>query len=110
MPNFHDFTINDFAVLIRRRSNARWAFLLTVGAWIFSGAWSLVFGASLSVVDLRCEYLSSPLGMDELQPRLSWRIESSERGVRQTAYEIVVASELGKIDSPDLWDSMRQER
>jgi len=43
--------------------------------------------------------------MDETHPRLSWRIESSERGERQSAYEIMVASEFGKLDSPDLWDS-----
>jgi len=79
--------------------------LLMLGIWIFSGAWSLVLGASLAAVDLRCEYLASPLGLDELHPRLSWRIESSERGEKQTAYEILVVSELGKIDSPDLWDS-----
>jgi alpha-L-rhamnosidase len=64
-----------------------------------------VLAASLTAVDLRCEYLTSPLGLDEPHPRLSWRIESSERGEWQSAYEILVASELGKIDSPDLWDS-----
>jgi alpha-L-rhamnosidase len=72
---------------------------------MLSGAWTLALGASLRVVDLRCEYLQSPLGIDEAHPRLTWRLESSERGERQTAYEILVASELGKIDSPDLWDS-----
>jgi Alpha-L-rhamnosidase N-terminal domain./Bacterial alpha-L-rhamnosidase. len=105
MSLLHDFAINDFASPIPRRSMLRSAFLLTLGIWSFSGAWSLGFGASLTAVDLRCEYLKAPLGLDELHPRLTWRLESSERAVKQTAYEILVASELGKIDSPDLWDS-----
>lgn len=37
-------------------------------------------------VDLRCEYLTDPLGVDVLQPGLSWRIASDRRGVRQTDY------------------------
>src|SRR5260221_14227246 len=41
---------------------------------------------------LRCEYRVNPLGIDEAQPRLTWRIESNERGQRQTAYRILVAS------------------
>jgi alpha-L-rhamnosidase len=105
MPILHDFAINDFATPHFARLSFRRIAILIFGIWIFSGAWSVVLGASLSAVDLRCEYLSSPLGLDELHPRLTWRVESSERGERQTAYEILVASEVGKIDSPDLWDS-----
>jgi alpha-L-rhamnosidase len=84
------------------------AAILIFGIWIFSGAWNLVLGASLSGVDLRCEYLRSPIGLDEIHPRLSWQIESLERGEKQTAYQIVVASttyKLSKFGSPDLWDS-----
>lgn len=105
MSLFHDFAINDFASRVPSRRIARWAFLSTIGIWIFSGAWSLVLGASLAPVSLRCEYLSSPLGLDEPHPRLTWRVESSERGEKQTAYQIVVASDPNKLDSPDLWDS-----
>src|SRR5215475_5349444 len=61
-------------------------YILLFGIWIFSAAWNLGFGASLTAVDLRCEYLTSPLGLDEPQPRLSWRLESSDRGEWQSAY------------------------
>ena len=52
--------------------------------------------ADTSLQHLRCEYLTDPLGIDVAQPRLSWKLESGdlkpERGVRQSAYQILVAS------------------
>ncbi len=58
-------------------------------------------------VRLRCEYLTNPLGIDEVAPRLSWIVESPERGERQSAYQILVASspELLAAGQGDLWDS-----
>jgi alpha-L-rhamnosidase len=81
--------------------------VLIFGIWSFFRAWSLGFGASLTAVSLRCEYLQSPLGLDEPQPRFTWRVESTERGEKQTAYQIVVATDSSKFDSPDLWDSAK---
>ena len=49
-------------------------------------------GAGLAVVRLRCEYLENPLGIDTLHPLLSWALESSARGERQTAFRIVVTA------------------
>ena len=64
-------------------------------------------GVGLTPKQLRCEYLFNPPGIDEQHPRLSWVVESGERGQRQTAYEVVVASEAGLLakDRGDLWDS-----
>ena len=58
-------------------------------------------------VDLRCEYLPCPLGIDIAQPRLSWALWSREYGQRQTAYRLLVASsaELLASDEGDLWDT-----
>lgn len=58
-------------------------------------------------VALRCEYLKNPRGIDQMVPRLMWRIDSGERGQRQTAYRVLVASSLEKINhgEGDLWDS-----
>jgi alpha-L-rhamnosidase len=60
-----------------------------------------------SVAHLRCEYLSNPLGVDAAKPRLSWTIEASRRGWRQSAYRVEVASsaQLLKQDKADLWNS-----
>lgn len=57
--------------------------------------------------DLKCEYRTNPLGIDVTKPRLSWKLDSAERGAVQTAYQILVSSTedaLGK-DQGDLWDS-----
>ena len=62
---------------------------------------------ALRVGQLRCEYLRDPLGIDAPHPRLSWVLESGQRGQRQTAYEVLVASsaELLAEDKGDLWQS-----
>lgn len=59
------------------------------------------------VVQLRCEYLRDPIGIDTIKPRLSWMVESDRRGRRQTVYQIVIASspELLANEHGDLWDS-----
>ncbi|HEU5101996.1 MAG TPA: glycoside hydrolase family 78 protein [Roseiflexaceae bacterium] len=56
---------------------------------------------------LRCEHLANPLGIDVSHPRLSWILESNQRGQRQTAYQILVASSPEQLadDQGDLWDS-----
>ncbi|HMD80023.1 MAG TPA: family 78 glycoside hydrolase catalytic domain, partial [Anaerolineales bacterium] len=61
---------------------------------------------SLMVSNLTCEYRSNPLGIDVPQPRLSWQLESDQRGTRQTAYRILVApSETDLSAGSALWDS-----
>lgn len=63
------------------------------------------------LTQLRCEYLDNPAGIDEVQPRLSWVLESERRGARQVAYRVAVASSLEILEGgkPDLWDSGRVE-
>lgn len=62
---------------------------------------------SAGVDDLRCEYQIDPLGLDVARPRLSWKLISRQRGQKQTAYRILVASELERLKEgeADLWDS-----
>jgi len=66
---------------------------------------------NMQVQSLRCEYLENPLGIDTSAPRLSWQIESKERGQKQTAYRILAASspDLLQKDQGDLWDSGKVE-
>jgi alpha-L-rhamnosidase len=61
----------------------------------------------LRIKTLRCEYLINPLGIDVRKPRLSWIVESDERGQKQTAYRIIVATneDLVNEEKGDLWNS-----
>lgn len=63
--------------------------------------------AALLPVELRCEYRNNPLGIDAVNPRLSWQEQSEARGAKQTAYRILVASSLSLLNqnTGDLWDS-----
>lgn len=56
---------------------------------------------------LRCEYLAEPLGIDVEKPRLSWELSPGPRGLRQSAYRVLVAStpENLRRGRGDLWDS-----
>jgi alpha-L-rhamnosidase len=60
---------------------------------------------------LRCGSLQDPLGIDITRPQLSWQLQDTRRGVKQTAYEILVASraELLEAGKTDVWDSGRIE-
>ena len=62
---------------------------------------------ALQLDNLRVEYCENPLGIDAHTPRLSWQLASSERGQKQTAYRVLVASSLDllKGGQGDLWDS-----
>lgn len=67
--------------------------------------------ASLTPIDLRCEYRVNPIDIETAHPRLGWTLESRERGAKQKAYRVLVASSPEKLaaDSGDLWDSGRVE-
>src|SRR5262245_35168816 len=61
----------------------------------------------LSPLDLRCEYSREATGVDVANPRLSWKVESTSRGARQTAYQVLVATSRERLaqHQGDLWDS-----
>jgi alpha-L-rhamnosidase len=64
-------------------------------------------------VELRVDDLKTPLGIDDLSPRFSWQLHDPERGAKQTAYQLQVATRAELFSSaaskPDLWDSGRIE-
>src|ERR1700677_2709578 len=51
--------------------------------------------------------MDHPLRIDAVRPRLSWKLESDERGQKQTAYEILVAGSEHDLrpGRAALWDS-----
>ena len=60
--------------------------------------------APFSATDLRCEYLTDPLGVGTKLPRFSWKLidSSHTRGQKQTAYQVIVTERGGDTV---LWDS-----
>lgn len=65
--------------------------------------------SGVSVHDLRCEYLTNPIGIDVQLPRFSWKFidPDHERGQRQTAYQIIVSQLADEEGAPNIkmWDS-----
>lgn len=61
------------------------------------------------LTDLRCENLINPIGIDNVMPHFSWKIEYGERIKAQKYYEIQVASDSLSLTQgiADLWDSGR---
>lgn len=61
----------------------------------------------VSVSHLLTEWMQNPLGIDTPQPHFSWQIQHSDRGARQSAYQVQVASntKLLRLGKADMWDS-----
>ena len=55
----------------------------------------------MKLYDFRTEYRENPIGLTAKEPRFSWKIESQEKDTLQTAYEIHVTDENGKL----VWNS-----
>lgn len=61
---------------------------------------------TLAVKNLRCEYKLDPLGIDVPNPRFSWELQSSDRNVLQTSYELRVAESPADLKRGKLlWSS-----
>jgi alpha-L-rhamnosidase len=85
---------------------------LSLGALLYVAVCGAAAHATAPKIDsLRVEYAENPLGIDVLEPRMSWRLESSERGIAQGGYEIRVArSDQDVREGRDLlWDSGKIE-
>lgn len=59
--------------------------------------------------NLSCEYSVNPLGVENRNPKLSWKLFSSEHDQYQTAYRILVSSNIENLrrNIGDLWDSKK---
>ncbi len=100
---------------VSRRDVLKTVAVAAVGT-LASSASSTVLGdpstgaASLRPTNLRCEYMTNPLGIDATAPRLFWEVVPSGSemyALRQHAYQIIVASSraAAMAGQGDLWDS-----
>ncbi|MGI4729834.1 MAG: family 78 glycoside hydrolase catalytic domain [Janthinobacterium lividum] len=58
-------------------------------------------------VNLKCEYLVNPLGVDAPKPRFTWQMTSEKQAAKQTAYRILVGTDSAQIyaGKNSIWDS-----
>ena len=64
--------------------------------------------AKLSIGDLQVEHRVSPVGIDARNPRFSWQLHGAGNGLRQTAYQIQIASSAASLEGAGkayAWDS-----
>src|SRR5690242_1704233 len=61
------------------------------------------------VTELQVDGIDRPVGLENPRPYLSWRLNSKRRNVRQSAYQIWVASSEAVLKEKrgDLWNSGR---
>lgn len=67
------------------------------------------FTQQLTIANLRCEYKQNPIGVDMMNPKLSWELQSKQQNVLQTAYRILVADDpsLLQTNKGNTWDSKK---
>ena len=58
---------------------------------------SALTAQDIAVHNLVTEYHTNPIGIDVVKPRLSWQLQSSNKNVIQSAYEIRVAESPSKL-------------
>lgn len=62
--------------------------------------------AQIALTNLTTESLINPLGVDHPQPRFSWQLTGTQRGIRQTAYQLEVRQ--GSTNGRQVWESGKQ--
>ncbi|WP_316793949.1 glycoside hydrolase family 78 protein [Pedobacter frigoris] len=82
----------------------RFSVLMLVAFPLPEKAYSL---AGAKPVDLQCEHLSTPIGIDVRQPRLSWKLMDDRQGARQTAYRLIIGTDSATVakNKGTAWDS-----
>ncbi|MDQ1088802.1 alpha-L-rhamnosidase [Siphonobacter sp. SORGH_AS_1065] len=56
---------------------------------------------------LQSEYLTNPLGIDTPQPRLTWQLQDTRKGARQTAYQIFVSTDSAQVQKGEVWKTAK---
>jgi alpha-L-rhamnosidase len=96
--------------VINLSPNSAMRFLITRGIWLLAMLAAPSLFAGLVATNLECGYWTNPLGVDDLQPRLTWQLQATtpgQRGDLQIACRVLVASSTNLLanNQGDLWDS-----
>jgi alpha-L-rhamnosidase len=65
--------------------------------------------SDFSIINLKCEHLLNPIGLDDKAPRLTWQQISDEKGSSQIAYQIEVSKYSHLSDEKLMWNSGKIE-
>lgn len=67
----------------------------------------IVVAQNLSVYDLQCANKENPLGVDDAQPRFSWKINSAVRNTKQVYYSLLVSDDLQTLEQEqgNVWNT-----
>jgi alpha-L-rhamnosidase len=77
---------------------------ILIGTFLFLGFQSSAKNFT-GPADLRTEYLTNPIGLDNVNPRFTWMMPDAANGSRQTAYQLIVGTDSAgvNIDKGDTW-------
>ncbi|GAA4206308.1 glycoside hydrolase family 78 protein [Pedobacter jeongneungensis] len=68
-----------------------------------------LFAQDIKVIDLNCAYRNNPIGIDMVNPSLSWKLLSPKHNVMQTAYQILVSGSTANLKKNigEIWDTKK---
>lgn len=69
----------------------------------------LAISQSLSITGLTCEHRTNPVGIENAQPRFSWKLVSNSRNVLQTAYALQIATDPNFSKTSLVWASGKSD-
>lgn len=63
-----------------------------------------------TAIDLKCEHMVQPLGIDQPSPRLSWRMDDQRQGALQSAYQLMLGTDSAALAKGTqlLWNTGKQ--
>jgi Bacterial alpha-L-rhamnosidase 6 hairpin glycosidase domain/Alpha-L-rhamnosidase N-terminal domain/Bacterial alpha-L-rhamnosidase concanavalin-like domain/Bacterial alpha-L-rhamnosidase C-terminal domain len=97
----------------RAGSCGRLAAAIPAGLFVLLGCLSGVARAApipVQVGGLSVDHMTEPTPIEDAKPTFGWKLESTGRGVSQTAYEVQVAESAADLAAgTDLWDSGQVE-
>lgn len=75
--------------------------------------WNSSALAQSKPIQLKCEHLVNPIGIDNAEPRLMWMMQDDRQGAMQSAYQILVHTDslaLLEKRGNTVWDSGKQSK
>jgi alpha-L-rhamnosidase len=75
----------------------------------FISLFGATFAQSLSLKEMTVEHKINPIGIDNKQPRFSWKIVGTGNNIFQTAYSVRVATDEKFSSSKTIWQSGKVE-